>query len=109
MAEGMRFNIMSQLWYHFKTRGMNWRDAALTQTPRRADCLVCLISISSLTDSQNLDVILSPRIWKTNNQSGAISSALADLIYEIKNGTKQLLSGCVTTERETFLLRHKKT
>lgn len=80
MADGMHFLIMSQLWCCFKTCGMNSGDAALTQTPRRADCLVCLISISSLTDSQNLDMILSSWICKKNNQGWAISSAAAKTV-----------------------------
>lgn len=53
----------------------------LTQTPRSADCLVCLISISCLTDSQNLDMILSPRIWKRNNQIGH-----PDIAFQFKTG-----------------------
>lgn len=34
----------------------------LTHTSRSANCLVCLIAISRLTESQNLDMILSPWI-----------------------------------------------
>lgn len=65
----------SRFHHHLKKLLLNCQTKSLhTQTSWSADSLVCLITISSLTDSQDLDMIHSPWVWNENKFSAETTS-----------------------------------